>query len=116
MALQEGQYENGMLNGWGRLIQSDGSYHLGWWRNGYACGWGIGDAFTYGEGICRGLYERDELIQDIGKFEEETNIDFKHISSQEFQIDDGLLKKIKPKNDPDMVKTEANGYWDTYHV
>ena len=54
----EGQFENGWLrNGWGRRIYSDGRYHIGWFKDGEAYGYGIGNAYTKGDGEHEGLYE-----------------------------------------------------------
>ena len=34
----EGQFENDLLNGFGRIIRSDGYSAAGWWRNGHLMG------------------------------------------------------------------------------
>lgn len=46
--INEGQFENGLLDGWGRQILSDGSYHIGWFKGGIAHGYGIGNRFSGG--------------------------------------------------------------------
>jgi hypothetical protein len=61
----EGQFVNGCLNGFGRWIFCDGTYHVGWWRESFAWGYGIGNAFSKAdEGVKEGLWERDRLISD----------------------------------------------------
>jgi hypothetical protein len=87
---------------------------LGWWKHGYASGYGIGNAFTYGAGVCRGLYERDEYIEDFSKYNEDTTINFDDLSAKEFDTEDGLLKKLDPGDDPDVKK--VNSYFNHYGV
>ena len=36
----EGQFENGALNGFGRMIKSNGYRAIGLWKAGYMYGWG----------------------------------------------------------------------------
>ena len=61
----EGQFVNGCLNGFGRWIFCDGTYHVGWWRESFAWGYGYGNAFSKAEeGVKEGLWERDRLISD----------------------------------------------------
>lgn len=43
---QEGQFENGFLSGWGREVADDGQYHIGWFKDGKAHGFGIGNRYT----------------------------------------------------------------------
>jgi len=38
-SLIEGEFENGALTGFGRMIRSDGYYAIGLWRGGYLYGW-----------------------------------------------------------------------------
>jgi len=42
----------------------DGTYHVGWWKESYAYGYGIGNAFSKAdEGVREGLWERDRLVE-----------------------------------------------------
>ena len=49
------------MTGFGRRIYSDGQYHIGWWKNNFPFGYGIGNRFTGDQGVKEGLYEtKDE--------------------------------------------------------
>ena len=34
----EGGFKDGQKDGWGRMISADGSYQIGWWKNGWLYG------------------------------------------------------------------------------
>ena len=56
--IKEGQYENGNMNGFGRVIESDGSYYVGFYK----------DDMKHGKGK---LYNSDGAFEKDGLWEKD---------------------------------------------
>ena len=69
--VSEGQFSqsNGnSLNGFGRKIDYTGKFHIGWFKDDHAHGFGIGDLYTAKTGVKIGYYHKKEDMKWNDRF------------------------------------------------
>ena len=73
MEIYEGQSKNGTPDGFGRYIDSEGGYYIGWFKDGIKHGQGKDVSKTLPNGKLEGLFRDGKFI---GSRDKEENEDF----------------------------------------